>query len=327
MSELQQAIHDLPLASLIPVGLLLAVGLLLWAAGRKVLRAGFAIAGLVIGAGLGWILPSATGLNVDPWIPAFVLGVIVACVAALTHRLAVAGALAVVIGVAAPMAVSVVDEVMQGEHQPDAEMAPSDGEAAENAGEAERDEPNGPDEYDLFFGTDDPSSGGIMERPEFADDPMEEDAGDSADGDWRSDLQDAAVDEAARDAAERVGIEDEQLDAVKEHAKRILSGIKEWWMSQPDRLRPALISAGIAGFILGILVGTVAPMASASAVTAFGGSLLWLSSARVMAVSLGLGGGWLPQSATVNLIIWIIVAIIGIGIQWTLRRKQADESS
>jgi hypothetical protein len=310
--------------------LLLAVGVVLWAAGRRVLRAGFAVTGLIIGGLMGWILTSGLGINIDPWIPAFILGVIVACVAALTYRLAVAGALAVVIGVAAPMGVSVVDEVRDAGDDAEVEGV---GESVETDDEATGDlvVDEQADEYDLFFGRDDLPTGGPNERQENGATDAQADAAEGgADGgasDLPASLRDAAVDEAARDAAERVGIDDDQLDAVREHAKQILAGVKEWWASQPERLRPALISAGIAGFLLGALLGTLAPMASASAVTAFGGSLLWLSSVRVLAVSTGLGGGWIPDSAAVNLVVWIAVAVIGIGIQWTLRRKEADESS
>jgi hypothetical protein len=295
MDELSQAIQNLPLAGLIPVILLLLVGVVLWAAGRKVLRAGFAVAGLIVGGAVGWIVAANTGLGLAPWIPAVVLGIILACVAALGYRVAVAGALALVIGVAAPLAVGTVAEIqgvensmLRAEPEP-----PKNGEMPETA----------PDDDPADWLEDDPPLLG----------------GEIDDEDLRSHLlgDDFEVTEQER----------EIIEDARGFAEQLADGIKAWWVERPERLRPMIVGAAVLGIIFGVLIGALAPVASASVVTAFGGSLLWLTSLRIALVQFGEPiTGWLPRGATALLIIWVVVALIGVTIQWIFRPKPADKS-
>lgn len=290
MSELSQAIQNLPLAGLIPVILLIIVGIILWAAGRRVLRAGFAAAGLIVGGAAGWMLGHAVTLGISPWISAAILGILIACIAALMHRVAVAGALALVFGIAAPMAVVTVAEI-QGVDK--SVLQPV--EAPAEPGEA----PPEPDELDRFF------------DPEQAESPINP-----------MDLGTEAVVEEF-DLGEQAT---EQLEQARSYAEQIIAGLQAWWDETPAKLRPAIVGAAIAGVLLGVLFGALAPMLSAAVVTAFGGALLWLSGLRIVVIQVGEPvAGWLPSQATWLLALWLIMSLIGVAIQWMFRPKPADK--
>ena len=291
MGELSQAIQDLPLAGLIPVVLLIIVGIILWAAGRKVLRAGFAAAGLIIGGAVGWVLGNALTWGISPWIAAAVLGIIVACIAALMYRVAVAGALALVFGIAAPMAVVTVAEI-QG-------VDKSILQPVETEPEANGPAPREPDEYDRFF---DP---GHAEGPISLLDGADEGEGGGID----------LSEEAA-----------EHLQQARSYAEQLLAGLQAWWDETPEKLRPAIIGAAVGGILLGVLFGALAPALSAAVVTAFGGSLLWLSGLRIVVTQIGEPvTNWLPSQATWLLALWLIISLIGVAIQWMFRPKPADK--
>jgi hypothetical protein len=297
MDELSGAIQNLPLAGLIPVVLLLLVGVVLWAAGRKVLRAGFAAAGLIVGGGIGWIVADASGIGLAPWIPALVLGIILACVAALGYRVAVAGALALVIGVAAPLAVGTIAEIQGVENsmlRSEPVQEPEEGEGSQSAPE------------------DDPADW-------LEDDESPLLGGDIDDEDLRTHL--------LGDDFEMTEREEEMIEDARSFAQQLADGIKAWWAERPERLRPMILGAAVLGILFGVLIGALAPIASASVVTAFGGSLLWLTSLRIALVQFGEPiAGWLPRGATALLIIWVVVALIGVTIQWIFRPKPADKA-
>ena len=108
MSNLQNTIQDVPWVGLIPVMLVVLVGALLWAAGRKVLPGCLAMLGLMVGGAVGWIIGDSISTSVPPWAVAVLGGILFALVAALAYRMAVMAALAVVFGLAAPLTVLTV---------------------------------------------------------------------------------------------------------------------------------------------------------------------------------------------------------------------------
>jgi hypothetical protein len=108
MEELTQTILKLPTTGLIPVVLLLLVGLVLWAAGRRVLRTGFAAAGLVLGGVLGWAAGSLDvvgAMNVPAWVFAAVAAVVAALIFAAAYRLVLAAVIALLLAALAPLSV------------------------------------------------------------------------------------------------------------------------------------------------------------------------------------------------------------------------------
>ncbi|MHC5113386.1 MAG: hypothetical protein ACYTGP_03030, partial [Planctomycetota bacterium] len=83
-----------------------------------------------------------------------------------------------------------------------------------------------------------------------------------------------------------------------------------------------------AGAVTGILFAALAPTISSSLVTAFGGSLMWLAGLRLIVAGTGLTGleKLMPAGTGYTLVLWLIIALIGVAIQWTFRAKEADTS-
>ena len=88
-----------------PVALLVVVGLLLWIAGRRVLRAGLIMIGLGVGGVVGWLLGDSIKMGVQPWVVMGIGAMVIAVVAALSYRVTVVASLATICGLLAPLAV------------------------------------------------------------------------------------------------------------------------------------------------------------------------------------------------------------------------------
>ncbi len=313
MNELSQTIQEVPLAGLVPVILLIIVGLLMWTAGRKLLRPGFAAAGLLLGGAAGWLVGENINLGIPGWLVAIIVGIVVAAVASLAYRLAVASALAVVLGVASPMAVISINE-MQGAILRE---QPTDTELPEEPAVPENERPDWlPDLPDYPNGEDE--SEAVQERIDEIERWLHERIRDQMPG---MPLQRDSITPNQFTFNDEVA---EHLEHVKNFAEAIASGIAEVWNQTPESLRPILVAATILGGLLGLLVGALIPVFSASVVTAFGGSLLWLFGVRILSERLA-DGAMMPSSVRAWLVLWIIVSVIGLCIQWMFRPKQADK--
>lgn len=287
-------LNTLPWGGIVPLVLLCVVGLLLWAAGRRVLRAGLAAIGLLLGFALGWAGGVQVDLGVSPWVPAVIGAAVLACLAALTYRLAVAAALAIVLGLAAPLMVLTLGPYARAE-----QTAAANGQTTAPAPQplSER-----LDEFTRWLQSYD-------EEPEEAATPG-------------SILGDLAADELGLSEANQ-----ERLEQGQRIAEHLGEEARSWWAEAPPPVRSRMVFAAVVGALLGILLGTLAPHACASGVTAFGGSLLWMSSLRLMLVDLSPAAiEWLPDTAPLWLGIWFGVAFIGLAIQWMIRRPRADKS-
>lgn len=295
MNELSQSIQELPLAGLVPVALAVLVGLLLWAAGRRLVRPGFAAAGLLVGLAIGWIVGENINLGVPPVVPAVVAGVGLAAIAALTYRLAIAGALALVLGIGGPMAVVAVGEFQAADQ--------SDSLGQEPKADSPTDAPPG-DDRDAF------------------DRWLNERAREHFPGGVPH--QDMSTEELAR----QLGLGEhasQHVETVKSWAEAAYAAVRQVWDDTPQHLRPAILGAAATGALLGLLIGALLPGVSASVVTSFGGGLLWLTGARVLAEHL-VDGAMMPATGRGWLVLWIAVSLMGLAIQWMFRPKRADKS-
>lgn len=327
MNDLSQTIQDVPLAGLVPVVLLIVVGLLMWAAGKRLLKPGFAAAGLLVGGALGWLIGESINIGIPGWVAALILGVVFAAVAALTYRLAVAVALALVLGIASPLAVISINELQGAINivERDAEQSESDA-------------PLPPDDADNGL-------------PDWLPQPPEQPNGDPQPTDgFEQDASQQRIDEieqwlsdrvrqqfpgvplqpgqSPEELAQQFGFNDEMaehFDQVKDFAGAIIDGIADVWNQTPEGLRPVIIAAAILGALLGLLVGALIPVFSASVVTAFGGSLLWLFGSGIVAERFA-DGAMLPSTGRAWLVLWIVVSVIGLCIQWMFRPRVADKS-
>ena len=79
------------------------------------------------------------------------------------------------------------------------------------------------------------------------------------------------------------------------------------------------------GGLLGLVLGAAAPGASASVVTALGGSLLLLGCAFTIAARLKAPDNLIPSTSAAWTSWWLVTAVIGLGLQWIFRRKHADK--
>jgi hypothetical protein len=295
MTDLQQTIHDLPLAGLVPVLLLVVTGMLLWVAGRKLLRAGFAAVGFIVGGALGWFGGESLRLSVSPWILALVGAVVLSVLSAVAFKLAVMWTLAIVLGILAPLGVIVVHE----------QQAKHGNASLENAGEKAAE----------WF-------------DKQVDGPSREKAGEiaaaaSAQAKEKVDEFVEKIGEQSSGGAAKKGIEQ-----IEHFGSRFADAIKQRWNAAPESLRPMLVISSIVGIVLGLILGFAAPNFSAAAVTSLGGSLLWLTGLRVLLTRIGVPEGpWLPASGGSWMAVWLITAFVGMGIQWTAKRRKADKKS
>ena len=116
------------------------------------------------------------------------------------------------------------------------------------------------------------------------------------------------------------------VDHIQQIAQQLKNAVKAKWDATPASARSSVIGSALGGLLVGMLIGALARAFSAVVVTAFSGSLLWLSCAWMIAHNLGAPEGpWMPGSSASWITWWLITSVIGLVVQWTLRRKGADK--
>jgi len=110
-----------------------------------------------------------------------------------------------------------------------------------------------------------------------------------------------------------------RLDRLEEAWNKGKESAGEFWEQTPEKLRPTLILAGVIGAFIGLFLGIMAPSFGALVLTAFGGSLMWITGTRIVATKLGLPEGpWLPAPDTHGVAfasMWLITSLVGMGVQ------------
>jgi len=267
--------------------------------GRKILRVRFAVGGLIIGGIAGWITGQTVNFGAPPWVVAAIGAVIMACVGAIAFRMAVAASMALIIGLLAPLSVLTFAELQ-----------------AKNGG------------HNLSEGeVHNPVADGITDWLKTHDDPQaRQQVGDAISATTQSVT--TAIDRAknAPNVSEQTKA---HIDEVQRFGHRVVESAKSEWSRTPTTLRPTLVLSSVLGGLLGVFLGILAPGFSAAAVTALGGSLLWLSGVRVIATRMGLPADapWLPSSGIAWLGLWLITSVAGLAIQWIFKRPPADKPS
>ena len=312
MNEFADNFQSIPYATLIASLILLLIGLILWAAGRRVLRPAFGAIAFLGGIGAGWAAGIKIDLGVSLWVTALIVAFLFMCVAILAYRAMIATGMALVLTIIAPLAIWGGAELRSGAQvaslDPEVESEQSLSsplpiiEDADSWWERE----NAPEKENTT--DDDPDS----REPASADtltglDPI-------------SDLFpfNPALLESSGDRVEQ--------------AAGYVATVSHWsqsmWETTPPNLRPGMIIAAIVGALTGFLVGTLASSISVSVVTAFGGSLLWMTSSAVFARELGLSDNLYSMlTAPGWLLVWAMSGIIGLSIQWTYQPKRADRQA
>jgi hypothetical protein len=307
MSTESLPLADLPAANLVVLGLIAVVGLLLWATGRRALRVTFAGLGLLIGAALGYLIGNAVHLGVPPWVSAAAGAILTACFGLLLYRFAVAVTLGLALAVAVPLVVWAADDW----RRPSPDAPPLD------EARATLDAP--------------------IEAPSEALPDDAPDAGAAADAAPKTEHPDelaAQVKQRLNALSERLGAAvrldtagHERLDRVQAFLDRLIDRAAAVWAKAPQPLRPFLAVAACIGFLMGLLLGSLAPSFSTSFVTAAGGAIIWLAAGSMLIAETPAGdASWLPRSPRAWIAWWGLAAVIGLGIQWTMRPKAADKS-
>jgi len=137
-------------------------------------------------------------------------------------------------------------------------------------------------------------------------------------------LQDAAeaMDSMRAEWLLKIGLNDRghaRLDRLESSLYRAQEHADEFWRKTPQKLRPTLMLAGVIGAVIGLFLGIMAPSFGALALTAFAGSLMWITGTRIVATKLGLPEGpWLPAPGTHGVAfasMWLITSLVGMGVQ------------
>lgn len=294
---------DLPWAAyLIPLGVLVA-GLVLWAAGRKVLKPiTVAVFGLV-GATIGYVIigPMPAAANLAPlWVWTLGLTAVGLIVGSLLFRFAMGLGLGLTLACVGVLVAAIVPG-------PPENLPPKDPVAAALStnthaidrlraeGLALRDRLRARlNEAQLALAA--PGAAKPDGRP--------------ADGSvWTP----AAPSDPAREF-----VNDAQQKASAFASALWEEGKGAWNMRSPTQRLAMMIAAGV-GFILGTWLGVGVPKWAAGAVTALAGAALWLSAGAWLVTSAGLPGAERVEAFTAGqwLVIWGVVALIGVGVQWS----------
>ena len=303
MEDLTQTILELPPPGLIPVVLLLLVGLVLWAAGRRVLRTGFAAAGLIFGGVMGWAaggLDIVARMQVPAWVFAAVAAVVAALIFAAAYRLVLAAVIALLLAALAPLSVWTAAEMG---------ALPMRG------------------------------GGPGAQEPLFASSLQQSDTGPDTDLDrWLEEMfgtpgvpveeTEPVIDE--QDRTPPPPDDDGEANVWSQwwtNARVVFVDLlRTGWKKSPEPLRWSVVAAAAVGGLLGLVLGAAAPSLSAAVVTALGGSGIMLTSSLTLATRVeALQGPWMPTTPTAWLAWWVAIAVIGLGIQWMLRAKRADK--
>lgn len=302
-------LRSLPPAALAVVAAVMVGGLLMWAFGGRLVKPMYAFLFGIGGAAAGLFLPAALSFDMNLYVGVGLGAAIGVLAGILLFRLSMATALGAACGVLAPLIAGAVmwlgpaDEPRSGSPLSLQELFLADVPVEEKgaAAEAPANEEIGQDVLDVFFSLD---NGG--------------ETSDNA-------ISDAVMDEAAEAARELAVSAARRTQAfVNELSKEAKAG----WDELPEDQQLVLaVSAGL-GALCGFLLGLSFPKKVAAAGSAFLGAGLWTPIAvkliRDFAVP---GAGSLPDTARGWLALWLVIAGIGLALQWTVLKPKADTTS
>ncbi len=268
------------------VGIALALGIVLWLLGAKVLKGVFAAMGAVTGGFAGAILLPLSGVNDLFGIPIEFWGLGGGAIVGLglafaLFRVAVAGAAGLTLGVLGLMGGMAYAVQTSPPPEPPAEV-----EAAPRARSA------GP-------------AATFLSREE--------------------------IEEAAAEVGEAAGV---VLADARERSEHFLDTVRESmsrrWEAMEPKGRSVVVAAAVGGAFVGVLLGLLAPKRSTALVTALAGAgvmvgaALWLFEALAPERAEGLG--LLDRPASTWLIVWGVLGVIGLLVQWAgMKKGKGDE--
>lgn len=297
MSRALEGLSSIPWGVHAAVALAMAVGLVIWLVGQRMVKSLLVGLAAVIGAGLGGLLVPSTswGASLSVWHGLGVGAIAGLIVGLLLYRSAMAVGFGVVMGAALPLAAATV-----------LQFYPMSGEtgrvAAEHWGEFEQ----AVGEWERVSVS--PSLGSVgavdlgrvrISPASFMDDPVET----------------ASVTEALENAPENLRPAAEAISAAWASAT---ARVREGWEQLPSPHRAIVGFAGVLGLAGGVILGLIMPACAAAGVTSLFGSAIWLPS--FVWLSNAMSAPWkqsLDRSPATWLGIWVGAAVLGMIVQWT----------
>ncbi len=278
------------LKQIIPLAFGVILGLMLWTGGRRLARPALAILGLLLGGLVGWFVGSALGLGLVTWAIALAAGGVLAFLAAQLKRMAVTAGLSIILALTAGGSVvfvmSAIHAAKEAGAEPPAAFEPPDPADPWTAG-APKDLINFLNEIRVS----------TEPRPQVKH------------------AAEADAAEAGKQSAARVRALGEEL----------LRAAKEAFAEAPRQAVVGVISAAVVGALLGLALGVFSPSFATALMTALLGAALWLGCGTGLAVRFDVPGvSWLPDSWLGWLVMWSVVAVIGLCFQWMHRPQSAD---
>ncbi len=280
------------LKQIIPLAFGVILGLMLWTGGRRLARPALAILGLLLGGLVGWFVGSVLGLGLVTWAIALAAGGVLAFLAAQLKRMAVTAGLSIILGLTAGgSAVFVMSAIHAAKEA-----------GAEPPATFERQSPDPPDPW---------TAGAPKDLINFLNEIR-----------VSTEPQPRVKRAAEADAAEAGK---QSAARVRALGEELLRAAKEAFAEAPREAVVGVISAAVVGALLGLALGVFTPAFATVLMTALLGAALWLGCGTGLAVRFDVPGvSWLPDSWLGWLVMWSVVAVIGLSIQWMHRPQSAD---
>lgn len=285
----QQADESLPALTMTARWVVVGIGLALWLAGGKLLKAACVLGGLLLGMILGALslaFVDSPGIAVG-----FIagLGLIGALAAWLVFRFWVAMAAAVVFAIAAPAGVIIWQDV------PAKTLSEDTQQAKEQVQQRYT---------DLSSQLNDQTRTQVEQL--------------IAEGDQQALLQ---ADSLLTQQTEQA------WDAAKSAVFRNLEDIQAWWNDSATELQKKIGLAMLIGAGVGLLFGLIAPTYAVAIQSAMVGAVMIVIPGRELIASYLPGAvEFVPMTARGTLITLGLITIAGLGLQWTLHLRRDDKT-
>ena len=328
-------LHQIPFEIHIVAAVVLAAGVVIWAFGHRLLRPGLVLAGMVVGAAFGFVATGFINEAAPAWIVVLIAAGVFGVISIAAYRFVMSALLAGCLAVALPLGFYAYTEISgRYEGQPGEPISAEElrlplGESGAEDGTLNGDESFEEKTRDLAL---EKAKEELRKQWEqLAQDlkRMMPNGGGGDDDDTTIDI--ASLDENAGD--ETTLSEDSTNDSEwRTHWRStidlIASTVKIRWQDAPAGQKWGMVLCAVAGAIGGFLAGMLVPGVSAAIVTATTGAAFILTGVLWLGTRIGIPQDWLqPSSATFVLIVWILVAALGILVQFKLKgRKKADNT-
>ena len=319
-------LRDLPWGAHALAAGALATGLILWLIGRRVLKPMVVVLFLLLGSAVGFVALPMTGLagSVSVYVGMLVGAAVGALMGVLLYKFAMAVGLGLVLGVAAPLTAAAVMSFTADHYAPRTTPPPATAPGAPEEDALTR-EPDGDADWDRLPAelTEEVIRRQIdnLRRQLKGEDPVED-----------ASPAEAAPDEKAADVRALEDVMRTGAERVRAFGEAVAKDVAVGWGQLTPRLRLILTGSAGVGLALGIILGVVLPGWSAGLVTALLGAGVWLAAGSWLALAVGAPGSeHLQRPAREWLVIWLIVAALGVAAQWiglvrSKRRKKGKDA-